>query len=239
MSFPLILSPPIRASSNVTGHSHDHDHPSVLKRLHGTFMVIAWLFFNSLGNTVARYFKKTWTNRQYFGVPVWIFYHRVYMMACWTLTCAAIICIFIDLEGFEAHAHSIVGLATFALVFVQPILGLIRPPQQQAQSAIRILHSLLGHGAYILAVTNMFLGVGLESAHISSVMYGLVGGALGVHVLAHAAFNVLEYLARRKGSELDVNKDASFSRWRKTTLMLQMIALYAFAIVNVVYVWRV
>uniref|UniRef100_A0A182LYZ4 ascorbate ferrireductase (transmembrane) n=1 Tax=Anopheles culicifacies TaxID=139723 RepID=A0A182LYZ4_9DIPT len=136
-------------------------------------------------------------------------YHRVYMMASWTLTCAAIICIFIDLEGFEAHAHSIVGLATFALVFVQPILGLMRPPQQQAQSAIRILHSLLGHAAYILAVTNMFLGVGLESAHISSEMYGLVGGALGVHVLAHIAFNVLEYLTSRKGSELDVNKDAS------------------------------
>lgn len=222
------------------GHSHDHDdHPSVLKRLHGTLMVIAWLFFNSLGNTVARYFQKTWTNRQYFGVPVWNFYHRIYMMACWTLTCAAIICIFIDLEGFEAHAHGIVGLATFVLVFVQPILGLMRPPQQQAQSAIKILHSLLGHAAYILAVTNMFLGVGLESAHISSTMYGLLGGAVGVHILAHIAFNVLEYLTRRKGSELDVNKDASFSRWRKTTFMVQLIALYAFSIVNVVYVWRV
>lgn len=84
----------------------------------------------------------------------------------------------------------------------------------------------------------MFLGVGLEAAHISSVMYGLVGGALAIHVLAHVAFNVLEYLARRKGSELDVNKDASFSRWRKTTLMVQLIALYAFTIANVVFVWR-
>lgn len=35
-------------------HDHDHDHPSVLLRLHGTLMVVAWLFFNSLGNTVAR-----------------------------------------------------------------------------------------------------------------------------------------------------------------------------------------
>uniref|UniRef100_A0A182N1N8 ascorbate ferrireductase (transmembrane) n=1 Tax=Anopheles dirus TaxID=7168 RepID=A0A182N1N8_9DIPT len=216
----------------------DHEHPSVLKRLHGTLMVVAWLFFNSLGITVARYFKKTWTNKQYFGVPVWSFYHRIYMIACWALTCAAIICIFIDLEGFEAHAHGVVGLATFALAFVQPFVGLLRPPQQQAQSAIRILHGLLGHAVYILAVTNMFLGVGMEVAQISSVMYGLLGGALAIHVLAHAAFNVLEYLSRRKGSELDVNKDASFSRWRKTTLMVQMITLYAFTIANVVFVWR-
>ncbi|XP_041769842.1 putative ferric-chelate reductase 1 homolog [Anopheles merus] len=219
-------------------HDHDHDHPSVLLRLHGTLMVVAWLFFNSLGNTVARYFKTTWTTRRYFGVPVWNFYHRIYMMASWILTCAAIVCIFVDVQGFEAHAHSIVGLATFALVFIQPILGLMRPSQQPAQSAIRILHTLLGHAAYILAVTNMFLGVGLEAAHISSVMYGLLAGAVGIHVLAHVAFNVLEYLTRRKGGELDVNKDASFSRWRKTTLMVQMIALYAFTIANVVFVWR-
>lgn len=73
------------------------------------------------------------------------------MMASWILTCAAIVCIFVDVRGFEAHAHSIVGLATFALVFIQPILGLMRPSRQPAQSAIRILHTLLGHAAYILA----------------------------------------------------------------------------------------
>ncbi|XP_053676299.1 putative ferric-chelate reductase 1 homolog [Anopheles nili] len=217
----------------------DHAEPSVLKRLHGTLMIVAWLFFNSLGNTVARYFKNTWTTRQYFGVPVWMFYHRVYMTACWVLTCAGIICIFIDLEGFESHAHGIVGLATFVLVFVQPILGLMRPSQQQPQLVLAFLHGLLGHVAYILAVTNMFLGVGLESARISTTMYGLLAGALAIHVLAHGAFNVLEYLTRRKDDvELDVNKDASFSRWRKTTLMVQLIALYAFTIANLVYVWR-
>lgn len=36
----------------------------------------------------------------------------------------------------------------------------------------------------------MFLGIGLEPAHISSVMYGLLAGAVGIHVLAHVAFNV-------------------------------------------------
>uniref|UniRef100_A0AAG5D5C4 ascorbate ferrireductase (transmembrane) n=1 Tax=Anopheles atroparvus TaxID=41427 RepID=A0AAG5D5C4_ANOAO len=216
----------------------DHEDPSVLKRLHGTFMVIAWLFFNSLGNTVARYFKKTWTNRQYFGMPLWIFYHRVYMVACWALTCAAIVCIIVDLEAIKAHAHAIVGLTTFVLVFIQPILGLASPGQPQPRAVLRFVHALVGHTAYILAVTNMFLGVGLQEARISSVMYGLLAGALAIHVLAHVVFNVLEYLAVRKGPHLDANKDGSFARWRKTTLMMQMIALYAFTIGNVVFVWR-
>lgn len=218
----------------------DHVDPSVLKRLHGTFMVIAWLFFNSLGNTVARYFKKTWTNRQYFGMPLWIFYHRIYMVACWTLTTASIICIIVDLETIKGHAHAIIGLTTFVLVFIQPILGMAGSGQQQQRpmAILRILHVLIGHTAYILAVTNMFLGVGLKEANISSIMYGMLGGALAIHVLAHVVFNVLEYLTVRKGPELDVNKDASFSRWRKTTLMVQMVALYAFTIANVVFVWR-
>uniref|UniRef100_A0A182UKB8 Cytochrome b561 domain-containing protein n=1 Tax=Anopheles melas TaxID=34690 RepID=A0A182UKB8_9DIPT len=174
-------------------HEHDHDHDDDHDHDHGHPSVLLRLHGT-------------------------LMYHRIYMMASWILTCAAIVCIFVDVQGFEAHAHSIVGLATFALVFIQPILGLMRPSQQPVQSAIRILHTLLGHAAYILAVTNMFLGIGLEAAHISSVMYGLLAGAVGIHVLAHVAFN--------------------FSRWRKTTLTVQMIALYAFTIANVVFVWR-
>ncbi|XP_050092494.1 putative ferric-chelate reductase 1 homolog [Anopheles aquasalis] len=212
--------------------------PSVLKRLHATFMVIAWLFFNSLGTSIARYFQTTWTNKQYFGVSRWMFFHRAYMGCCWALTCAAIIFIFIDLEGFKAHAHAIVGLVTFALCFLQPILGLAAPSQTTARSAIKLLHRVFGNLAYILAVTNMFLGVGLEEAKISNTMYGMLGGALAIHILAHVTFNILEYLARERNAELNPNKDAPFSRWRKTTLMVQMIALYAFTIANVVFVWR-
>ncbi|XP_052873579.1 putative ferric-chelate reductase 1 homolog [Anopheles cruzii] len=214
------------------------EHPSVLKRLHGTFMVIAWLFFNSLGISVARYFKQTWINRQHFGVSRWIFYHRVYMSCCWILTSAAIIFIFIDLKGYKASAHAAVGLTTFAICFLQPILGLLSPPQQQARNALQFLHRIVGHVAYILAVTSMFLAVGLQAARISKTMYGLLAGSIFIHVLAHIMFNILEYLTRQKGVlALDANEDASFSRWRKTTLMLQMIGLYAFTFANVVYVW--
>uniref|UniRef100_A0AAG5D5B1 ascorbate ferrireductase (transmembrane) n=1 Tax=Anopheles atroparvus TaxID=41427 RepID=A0AAG5D5B1_ANOAO len=186
----ILFHPPFFPGVSRSPAHDDHEDPSVLKRLHGTFMVIAWLFFNSLGNTVARYFKKTWTNRQYFGMPLWIFYHRVYMVACWALTCAAIVCIIVDLEAIKAHAHAIVGLTTFVLVFIQPILGLASPGQPQPRAVLRFVHALVGHTAYILAVTNMFLGVGLQEARISSVMYGLLAGALAIHVLAHVVFNV-------------------------------------------------
>lgn len=43
----------------------------VLKQLHGSFMVIAWLMAASVGILLPRHMKKTWVGKQLFGKDRW------------------------------------------------------------------------------------------------------------------------------------------------------------------------
>ncbi|XP_055537536.1 putative ferric-chelate reductase 1 homolog [Wyeomyia smithii] len=214
---------------------------AILIKLHGTFMVIAWLLFASLGDAVARYFKKTWVNERYFGGEAWFLYHRVYMFFTWLLTCSGFILIFIDMDGWQDNAHSVLGTIAFGLCFLQPIFGAMSPPGHPRQVA-RILHLISGHVAYYLAVINMFLAVGLKKSNLTEEFYGWFAGALAVHIFANVAYNVLAYMTRKKAAqqseEADLTRDDSYSRWRKVTLLAQMIALLAITVAIVVLIWR-
>ncbi|XP_053687138.1 putative ferric-chelate reductase 1 homolog [Sabethes cyaneus] len=216
---------------------------TVLIKLHGTFMVIAWFLFSSLGNAVARYFKKTWVTERYFGGDAWFLYHRVYMFFTWLLTCSGFIIIFIDMDGWQDNAHAVLGTITFSLCFLQPIFGAMNPPGHPRKVA-RILHSVSGHVVYYLAVINMFLAVGIKAANLTEDFYGLFAGALAIHFLAHGAYNVLAYMTQRKRAAqpsdlVDLSRDETYSRWRKVTLMAHMIGLLAITVVMVVLIWRV
>jgi hypothetical protein len=47
-------------------------HPiGVLKQLHGSFMVIAWLMAASVGVLMPRYMKKTWVGKQFMKKDLW------------------------------------------------------------------------------------------------------------------------------------------------------------------------
>ena len=43
----------------------------ILVKLHGAFMVSAWMFSASLGILFARYFKQTWVSTQFMGKDLW------------------------------------------------------------------------------------------------------------------------------------------------------------------------
>ncbi|XP_029708302.2 putative ferric-chelate reductase 1 homolog [Aedes albopictus] len=211
--------------------------PTVLIKLHGTFMIIAWILFSSIGTTVARYFKKTWIAKQYFGGEAWFLHHRVYMFFTWLLTCCGFIIIFIDMDGWQDHAHAVVGLITFILCFLQPIFGAARPPED-VRKIFRLVHVVSGHLAYVLAVINMFLAMSLTTAKMPEEMYGLFGAAVGFNFVIHIVFNVLEHMSMKKGIPTDPTKDASYSRWRKVTLMAQMIGLFAFTVALIALLWN-
>lgn len=44
---------------------------ATLIKLHGAFMVAAWLFSASLGILFARYFRLTWVGKQFMGKDLW------------------------------------------------------------------------------------------------------------------------------------------------------------------------
>ncbi len=50
---------------------HNFRLKGVLKQLHGSFMVIAWLMAASVGMLMPRYMKKTWVSKQFMKKDLW------------------------------------------------------------------------------------------------------------------------------------------------------------------------
>jgi hypothetical protein len=91
---------------------------NILYRLHGAFMIAAWIFTASLGTILARYFKNTWTHMKCLGKDVWFPCHVSLMTLTWVLTLTAFILIFVELNfewtsiKFDVNPHALLGCIT-------------------------------------------------------------------------------------------------------------------------------
>lgn len=136
----------------------------LLLRLHGAFMLIAWIGTASLGILFARYFKQTWVGNPLCGKDQWFVWHRVFMVLTWLLTMAAFILIFVEIRGFSStdNPHIILGFITTVICFFQPIAAMFRPaPSSKNRPIFNWIHWLGGNVAHILAsmFLNFFLNV--------------------------------------------------------------------------------
>ncbi|XP_057375534.2 putative ferric-chelate reductase 1 homolog [Daphnia carinata] len=194
----------------------------VLKQLHGSFMVIAWLMAASIGVLMPRYMKKTWVGKQIMKKDRWFVYHRGLMVLAWTLTVIGFIIIFIDVDGWVSESvsenpHPLIGCITTVLAFIQPFMALMRPlPNAPNRYIFNWAHMLVGYSAHILAITCIFLAVEMDEAELPYETYWILTAHIccyvGVHVL-------LTFLARRNADAPDEMKDgkprlkqASFQR---------------------------
>jgi hypothetical protein len=97
---------------------------------HGGLMSAAWMLFASIAIIIARYHKYLFPDTSVFGVKVWFFVHRLFMLITVALTIAGFVVIFwhmdwkwqtkIDKTNF---AHSITGIITIGLVLIQVTLN--------------------------------------------------------------------------------------------------------------------
>lgn len=101
--------------SSVAGRS------KLLLRLHGAFMIVAWIGTASIGILLARYFKQTWVGSSACGKDIWFAvsslgmcfspnqkrallsfqWHRICMVITWALTMAAFVIIFVEIRGWS------------------------------------------------------------------------------------------------------------------------------------------
>lgn len=127
---------------------------TILLRLHGAFMVIAWIGTTSLGIILARYFKQTWVGKQTCGKDQWFVWHRACMVTTWSLTIVAFIIIFVEIGEWSAerNPHAILGTITTIICFIQPIGALFRPaPNSKNRPIFNWTHWLGGNLAHILS----------------------------------------------------------------------------------------
>ncbi|KAH8337747.1 hypothetical protein KR067_001096 [Drosophila pandora] len=163
----------------------------LLVQLHGAFMIAAWIGTTSLGIIFARYFKQTWVGSQSCGKDQWFAWHRLLMVTTWSLTIAAYVLIWVELKRAVWHAHSIIGLITVILCFIQPIGALFRPgPNDKKRPYFNWGHWLGGNLAHILGIVTIFFSVKLPKAELPEWMDWILVSFVVVHVLVHLVFSI-------------------------------------------------
>ncbi|KAF2879335.1 hypothetical protein ILUMI_26846 [Ignelater luminosus] len=220
----------------------------ILLRLHGAFMLAAWIGTASLGTFIARYYRKTWVGRTICGKDLWFAYHRFFMVVTWALTTVAFVLIFVELKAWssENNPHAILGCIVTALCFMQPIGAFFRPhPGTPRRPIFNWMHWLGGNAAHIIAIVTIFFAVKLTKAELPEWFDWILVAFVAFHVLMHLVLSILSCIADNssnqrvtafpmkdlnasgKMSAQMVNVDAPFSPGRKLLLGLYVLVIVA------------
>ncbi|XP_055603210.1 putative ferric-chelate reductase 1 homolog isoform X2 [Uranotaenia lowii] len=228
----------------------------LMVRLHGAFMLTAWIGTASLGILLARYFRQTWVGSQLCGKDQWFAWHRFMMVITWTLTIAGFIIIFVDLGRWSPSPHAFVGLATTIICFLQPIGAYFRPhPGTKRRPVFNWLHWLGGNLAHILAIVAIFFAVKLQKAELPDWLDFILIAFVAFHVIMHLIFSIGGCVTDRRNSQRvtsfpmadmtpsrnsmssgERKQDAAFGGFRKVMLFFYTLIIVAFVIALVVIV---
>ncbi|KPJ12745.1 Putative ferric-chelate reductase 1-like [Papilio machaon] len=173
----------------------------LLIKLHGSFMLLAWLGSASIGILLARYFRQTWVGKQLGGKDIWFAkipyfsmkcthqYHRILMVLTWLLTMLGFILILVEVGGWSSaggNPHAITGIVTVILCFIQPIGAYFRPhPGTKKRPIFNWLHWFFGNSAHILAIVTIFLAVYLQKAELPIWSVYILAAFVAFHVIMH------------------------------------------------------
>ena len=132
-------------------------------QVHGSLMILAWVMFASIGMLTARYGKVI--DKNLAGKQIWFRVHQLCMIMTWILTVSSVIIIFIEKgtdplkwSSIKNNAHSLIGLITSILCFIQPFMAFVRPdPDHDKRWVFNLGHFLAGTVAIVLSVTSIVL----------------------------------------------------------------------------------
>ncbi|XP_049881271.1 putative ferric-chelate reductase 1 homolog [Pectinophora gossypiella] len=232
----------------------------LLLKLHGCFMLTAWLGTASLGILLARYFRQTWVGKQLGGKDIWFAYHRILMVATWVLTVAGFILILVEVGGWSTtgdNPHAITGIVTVILCFIQPIGAYFRPhPGTKKRPIFNWMHWLGGNAAHILGIATIFLAVYLTKAELPQFSVYILAAFVAFHVVMHLVLSLTVCVSEgrisngrvnsfpmkdmmgqpRQATQIDRSIDAPFSGFRKLMLSIYapVIVLFVIAMICLV-----
>ncbi|XP_045540142.1 putative ferric-chelate reductase 1 homolog [Papilio machaon] len=216
----------------------------LLIKLHGSFMLLAWLGSASIGILLARYFRQTWVGKQLGGKDIWFAYHRILMVLTWLLTMLGFILILVEVGGWSSaggNPHAITGIVTVILCFIQPIGAYFRPhPGTKKRPIFNWLHWFFGNSAHILAIVTIFLAVYLQKAELPIWSVYILAAFVAFHVIMHIILSLTVCVSegrisngrvnsfpmkdmmgqRRQLAHVDRSTDAPFSSFRRQVLSI-------------------
>lgn len=134
--------------------------------IHGSLMIVSWIFATSIGVFAARFMKKLWAGEKAFGMDIWFLIHRSSMALVWCLTIAAVIIIWIDVGEWKTSTHSVLGIIATSLCFIQPFPTFFRPkPDDEARPIFNFMHGLVGKLAHVFAGKSVLLIISFRLTH--------------------------------------------------------------------------
>ena len=189
----------------------------LLVKLHGLFMLVAWLGCAGAGMMMARYFKQTWKvkifvikteshlllfqGKPIFGADRWFQAHRVFMVSAVILTLAAVVLIVAEvgvsplgLQHLKKNAHPAIGLVCVILALIQPIMAAFRPhPGDDSRKLFNWAHWLVGNMAHVFGICAIFLAGNLGNAKLESTEWWswVLVAYVVFHVITHLIFSAL------------------------------------------------
>lgn len=151
------------ATSSTAGSAEatteEEDNYRAFVKVHGWLMWTAFGVLMPLGIFASRYAKSI--------TYLWFYIHVTIQILAWVLVSASTVIAFVkftslqDLVG-RAIDHGRLGLAIVILIWIQPIIGLLRPHREKATRPIWFtVHLMIGTTAIVLAWINIFFGLRL------------------------------------------------------------------------------
>eukprot|EP00117_Sycon_ciliatum_P029743 scpid39224/ scgid23604/ Ferric-chelate reductase 1; Stromal cell-derived receptor 2 len=135
-----------------------------LIKVHGFFMIIAWIGLAGIGLFMPRFMKKAWDVPKD-EVAWWFKLHRPLMVTVWLMSLLGFIFILAYKKGkwsTGSSAHPGIGLATFILCMIQPFMAMIRKKLNKSQRKIfNWTHRTVGLAAHALGAIAVYLGMDL------------------------------------------------------------------------------
>ncbi|XP_007934284.1 ferric-chelate reductase 1 [Orycteropus afer afer] len=182
-------------------------HSSLLLKIHGALMFMAWMTTVSIGVLIARFFKPVWSKAFFFGEAPWFQVHRMLMISTSALTCIAFVLPFIYRAGWSSNAgyHPYLGCIVMTLAVLQPLLAAFRPPiHDPRRQMFNWTHWSMGTAARIIAVAAMFLGMDLPGLNLPEPRktYAMIG-FVAWHVGIEMVLEIHAYRLTRKVEILD------------------------------------
>ncbi|KAK7508102.1 hypothetical protein BaRGS_00000341, partial [Batillaria attramentaria] len=169
-----------------------------LIKVHGSLMMVAWIFAASIGLVVARYFKTVWPDSTWCGQKIWFQIHRASMVLVLFATVTGFVIIFVEVGGYSEitgdtykKAHPILGIVVTILCVVNPIMALFRPgPKTPNRPIFNWAHQAVGTAAHITGVVTIACGVLLEKSAAPDYIVYVLGAFAAWHVFAWRRRNI-------------------------------------------------
>ncbi|KAK3089760.1 hypothetical protein FSP39_006280, partial [Pinctada imbricata] len=150
-----------------------------LVKAHGILMILGWCFFGTIGLLLTKYYKPMWPNKRFYGQRYWFLANHL-----------------------PYEAHPILGIIILCCVIINPIIALLRPPDDHScRPCVNWIHWAFGTIAWCLAIPNMFIGMDFGKSHVPWWATWILFIYILFHIIVEITLEVHQCCTHKKNKE--------------------------------------